>query len=86
MYTTCAVDGCHTTFDRCEIHHILEWTQHGGPTDLKYLLPLCTYHHHRFHEGRWQPQLDASTRQLTIHHPDGSLHSTSLPDQLVGAA
>jgi Domain of unknown function (DUF222) len=42
-YRTCAVDGCNTNSDRCEIHNILEWTDHRGPTDLRYLIPACTY-------------------------------------------
>ncbi len=80
MYRTCAVGNCNTAFDRCEIHHSLEWTTHQGPTDLKFLFPVCAHHHHRLHEGRWQTQLDTSTRQLTVTYPDGTLHSQSLPD------
>ncbi|MGB3735202.1 MAG: DUF222 domain-containing protein, partial [Ilumatobacter sp.] len=82
MYRTCAVDGCNTNFDRCEIHHLLEWTAHQGPTDLEYLLPLCGYHHHRAHEGLWRLQLDPDTRGLTVTYPDGTLHSTAWPDVL----
>ena len=82
MYRTCAIDGCNTNFDRCEIHHLLEWTADQGPTNLEYLLPLCNYHHHRAHEGRWQLQLDAETRELTVTHADGTHHSTALPDIL----
>ena len=80
MYRTCAVDGCSATFDRCEVHHTLEWTHDQGPTDLDHLIPICTYHHHRFHEGRWRHQLDPDTRELTIWYPDGTLHSRSRPD------
>ncbi len=81
VYRTCAVDGCDTGFDRCEIHHLIEWLQ-LGETDLANLLPVCSYHHHRAHEGRWRLQLDPSTRQLSVYLPDGSLHSTCLPDIL----
>jgi hypothetical protein len=80
MYRTCAVDGCNTSFDRCEIHHILEWAEHRGPTDHKYLIPACSFHHHRFHEGRWRLELDPDTRELTICYPDRTLHSRSKPD------
>jgi hypothetical protein len=80
MYRTCAVDGCAATFDRCEVHHTLEWTNDQGPTDLDHLIPICTFHHHRFHEGRWRHQLDPDTRQLTVWYPDGTLHSRSQPD------
>jgi len=80
MYRTCGIDGCNTNFDRCEIHHVLEWTADQGPTDLRYLVPLCDHHHHRAHEGRWRLQLDPDTRDLTVTYPDGTHHSTALPD------
>ena len=82
MYRTCAVAGCETSFDKTEIHHLAEWDKHHGPTNLDNLLPICTYHHHRAHEGRWRFQLDPNTRQLTVHLPDGTLHSLCLPDLL----
>ena len=81
MYRTCAVDGCEHGFERCEIHHLRQW-ERGGSTDLDNLLPICTYHHHRAHEGRWRLQLDPSTRQLDVWLPDGTHHSTCLPDMM----
>lgn len=82
MYRTCAVDGCETSFDKTEMHHLLEWDQHHGPTDLDNLLPVCSFHHHRAHEGRWRLQLDPSTRELSVFLADGTLHSRCLPDLL----
>jgi len=82
MYRTCAIDGCETSFDRTEIHHLLEWDRHHGPTDLENLLPVCTYHHHRAHEGRWRLHLDPNTRELRVFLPDGTLHSRCRPDLL----
>ena len=82
MYRTCAIDGCETNFDRTEIHHLLEWDQDQGRTDLVNLLPVCLFHHHRAHEGRWRLQLDSSTRELTVYLPNGTLHSRCLPDML----
>ena len=79
MYRTCAINGCDKHFDRCDIHHIKEW-EALGPTDLINLLPLCDFHHHRAHEGRWRLQLDPSTRQLAVHLPNGTMHSQSFPD------
>ena len=79
MYRTCAIDGCDQHFDRCHIHHLAEWDE-LGETDIDNLVPVCSFHHHRVHEGRWQLQLDPSTRQLTVQLPDGSLYSRSLPD------
>ena len=85
MYRTCAIDGCDRNFDRCHVHHIDEW-EHNGPTDLLNLIPLCSFHHHRTHEGRWRLQLDPSTRQLTVHLPNGNLHSRSRPDLITERA
>ncbi len=39
MYRTCGYPGCDVTFDRCDIHHVIEWLRHGA-TDLDNLLPL----------------------------------------------
>jgi len=81
MYRTCAVAGCDRHFDVCHMHHLAEWDE-LGETNLDNLLPLCSFHHHRAHEGRWRLQLDPSTRQLTIRLPDGTLHSRARPDLL----
>ena len=40
MYRTCGYPGCEVVFDRCDIHHVIEWLRHGT-TDLDNLLPLC---------------------------------------------
>jgi len=79
MYRTCAIEGCDRHFDQCQMHHLLEW-EHGGATNLDNLLPVCSFHHHRVHEGRWQLKLEPDTRQLTVTMPDGTHHSRSLPD------
>ena len=81
MYRTCAIDGCDSHFDLCHIHHLIEWDE-LGLTDLENLLPLCSFHHHKAHEGRWRLQLDPSTRQLTVNLADGTHHSTAVPDLL----
>lgn len=82
MYRTCAIDGCDHHFDRCHLHHLLEWEADLGPTDLDNLLPLCSFHHHRAHEGRWRLQLDPSSRQLTVHLDNGTYHSQAWPDMI----
>jgi hypothetical protein len=83
MYRTCAAANCDRDFDQCHVHHLDDWVS-GGPTDLGNLVPLCSFHHHRAHEGRWRLQLDPSTRQLTITLPSGHRHSTSMPDVMNG--
>jgi hypothetical protein len=71
MYRTCGHPHCDTPFDWCAIHHLTPW-EHGGPTDLDNLLPLCSRHHHLVHEGGWTLTMD-SDRVVRIHRPDGSL-------------
>ena len=68
MYPTCAL--CDVRFDHCEMHHIIEW-EHGGPTDLSNLIPLCTVHHEQVHKG-WRLELD-DERNLAVSRPDGRL-------------
>ena len=78
MYRTCGYGDCDVAFDRCEMHHIIAW-EHGGPTDLDNLIPLCSRHHHVVHEGGWTLEL-APDRTLTIRQPDGHVFTTSEPD------
>ena len=70
LYRTCAIPGCHTRFELCHLHHIW-WWEHGGPTDLHNLIPLCVQHHHAIHDQHWLLTLTAD-RQLTITYPDGT--------------
>jgi hypothetical protein len=72
MYRTCGYPGCDITFERCDIHHVIEWLRHGT-TDLDNLLPLCSKHHHLVHEGRWRLTV-GKHRVITIHRPDGTQH------------
>lgn len=75
VHSTCAWDGCDRPISWCQLHHIHEW-EHGGPTDLDNLLPLCSRHHHQVHEGRWSVKL-LDDRMLKIYRPDGTLWSTA---------
>ncbi len=72
MYETCAC--CETAFADCEIHHIIPW-ESGGLTDLANLIPLCSTHHHKVHEGGWSIRLDAN-RNLRLFAPSGELWQT----------
>jgi hypothetical protein len=78
IYTCCAFPDCDVPFDRCEVHHALEWSEQQGPTDLRFLLPVCSRHHHALHERGWQLELD-DDRTLTILRPDGTLHAWATP-------
>lgn len=85
MYRTCGIGDCEVPFDRCEIHHIAEWTAEQGETDLDSLIPGCARHHHLVHEGGWALELDPHTRELTITLPDGTVHSRSRPQPVAAA-
>jgi hypothetical protein len=77
LYATCAIPGCAVRYDRCKLHHIV-WWRNGGRTDLANLLPACTHHHTKIHDGGWEISLD-SHRALTIRFPDGTVHNTGPP-------
>jgi len=79
LYSTCAIPGCEVRYDRCKVHHV-EWWRHGGRTDLDNLLPVCTKHHTKIHDGGWVVELGAS-RELTIRFPDGTIHNTGPPSR-----
>ncbi|GAB3724185.1 HNH endonuclease signature motif containing protein [Amycolatopsis oliviviridis] len=48
----CAFPGCHRAPKHCHAHHIQHWAD-GGPTDLRNLVLLCSYHHRLIHHGDW---------------------------------
>jgi hypothetical protein len=77
IYSSCAWSNCNAPISWCQAHHIHEW-EHGGPTDLANLVPLCSQHHHRVHEGQWSIKLKPD-RSLHIHKPDGGHHATTEP-------
>lgn len=77
VHASCAWDGCDAPIGWCQAHHIREW-DHGGPTDLDNLVPLCSRHHHRVHEGQWQLKM-LPDRSLEICKPNGSHHATVSP-------
>lgn len=74
MYRTCAHPECHVTFEHCRIHHVVAW-EHGGPTNLDHLIPLCAKHHHLVHEGGWALTLTPE-RIITLGRPDGTVYFT----------
>ena len=57
VHDTCCIDGCDTTFDYCELHHI-RWWGNGGRSDLANLAPVCSKHHHLIHDHGWELRLD----------------------------
>jgi len=65
----CAFPGCDQPASVCQIHHLIPRSE-GGPTALRNLVPLCTFHHLIvIHRWGWT---------LTLH-TDGTTTATS-PD------
>ncbi len=83
LYPTCAVPGCCVAYEFTKPHHVHYW-EHGGPTDLANLLPLCSKHHHAAHEGGWKLTLQPN-RHLTITLPDATILTTGPPIRLQAA-
>ena len=77
MYRTCAIPGCTRHVSSTEAHHI-HWWEHGGPTNLHNLIPLCRHHHDRIHKHGWRLTL-GSDRSLTVHAHDGTTLMTTGP-------
>ena len=77
VYHSCAWAGCERPLSWCQIHHIHEWSD-GGATDLHNLVPLCSAHHHRVHEGKWSIRL-LPNRSLVITRPNGTHDTTTDP-------
>ena len=77
LYATCAIPGCEVRFDHCKPHHVHYW-EHGGPTDLNNLVPLCSRHHHRVHDDGWTLTL-LPDRNLTVVYPDKTVTTTGPP-------
>ena len=65
VHPTCSFPNCTVKFAHCEPHHLTPW-EHGGPTDLHNLVPLCSQHHHAVHEGGVTISLDEPTRQVWV--------------------
>lgn len=75
VHSHCAWKQCSAPINWCQAHHIREW-DNGGATDLANLVPLCSSHHHRVHEGQWHIKLRPD-RSLEILKPDGAFYATA---------
>ncbi len=83
LYPTCAIPGCAVRYEFCKLHHVI-WWDHGGPTDLANLLPVCERHHHAIHDLGWLLTLQLD-RTLTITHPNGAIQTTGPPRRRAAA-
>jgi hypothetical protein len=71
MYRTCCWPGCTTAFERTQIHHVI-FRSRDGPTDVRWLVPLCSHDHDKIHHDGWNLQIDTN-RTLTITAPNGTV-------------
>jgi hypothetical protein len=71
MYRTCCWPGCTTPFDRTQIHHVI-FRSRDGPTDVRWLVPLCGHDHDKVHHDGWNLEIDTD-RTLTITAPNGTV-------------
>lgn len=49
----CRADGCDIPAAWCEAHHAIPWAEARGPTNVEDGLLLCSFHHHRAHDKRY---------------------------------
>jgi hypothetical protein len=78
--STCRYPGCTTR--RLEVHHLVHW-EHLGPTNTNNLAGLCSYHHHRHHDGTYIVTGNADIHDgLTFKRADGTtIHAGPQPIQ-----
>lgn len=49
----CRTAGCDIPAAWCEAHHLVPWAEARGPTNVDDGLLLCSFHHHRAHDKRY---------------------------------
>ncbi len=66
----CTFPGCDRPPGWTSAHHLIHWI-HGGPTSLWNQTLLCSFHHHRVHEGGYGLERLANG-ELRCTRPDGT--------------
>lgn len=66
----CMAPGCGMPATRCEIDHTLAW-EHGGPTSIENLAPICKGHHTVKHHGGWRVEQVGGEGALEWRSPSG---------------
>ncbi len=64
---TCRAEGCEIPAAWCEAHHAAQPWNRGGQTDLADGLLLCSWHHHRAHDHRYDARRLANGGELRFH-------------------
>ena len=66
----CTFPGCDRHPGWTSAHHLVHWIN-DGPTDIENLTLLCTFHHHRVHEGGFKVRR-MPDGTLEFRRPDGT--------------
>ena len=69
----CVFPTCQTPASRCDIDHLIAWSQ-GGTTSLDNLVVLCEAHHRLKHTPGWALTKDQTTGVLSWHTPDKTVY------------
>ena len=69
----CVFPTCQTPASRCDIDHLIAWSQ-GGTTSLDNLVVLCEAHHRLKHTPGWALTKDQTTGTLSWHTPDKTVY------------
>jgi hypothetical protein len=72
----CRFPGCGVPARRAQAHHIDHWAD-GGPTDRDNLILLCSFHHHRLHDGGYVIRKHRGEFSFETH--DGRLIGSRAP-------
>ena len=59
----CVFPGCDLPIQWCDAHHV-DHFEHGGPTNLRNLAPLCRHHHGVSHRRDWP--MHATDRRMVL--------------------
>ncbi|MHC5794892.1 HNH endonuclease signature motif containing protein [Lacisediminihabitans sp. FW035] len=74
----CAVGGCDRPPSWCEAHHIDEWVEDGGATDVGNGILLCRHDHMRVHNNGWKVRRRG--KDYVLEPPPGDpLHPAEIP-------
>jgi hypothetical protein len=73
----CRFPGCGVPARQCHAHHLESWIT-GGPTSLDNLVLLCSFHHHRHHDGGFR--IRKVSERIQFETDDGHVIGSQLAD------
>jgi hypothetical protein len=74
----CVVGDCSRPWQWCDAHHLEDWDEQLGPTNLENLALVCERHHHLVHDHRWTLRRTADGG-YECRSPNGHLTLTRPP-------